>query len=104
MSSTADGVTGTDPHPSAQTVHLSGEYDLERVDELRRVLLAGTSAEIVLADMADVSFIDSSAIGALVGVQHVLHLEDRRLELANVGEAPRKVFEIAGLVEHFGIR
>lgn len=103
MSSTRDQLTPMGRGSSVETVRLSGEYDLERADELRRVLVSDTSAQIVRADMSEVSFVDSSAIGALVGVQHVLELEGRRLELTNVGLPPRRVFEIAGLLEHFGI-
>ena len=103
MSSTTDGVTGTDPRPPVETVNLMGEYDLERSDELRRALLGATTAEVVRGDMSGVTFVDSSAMGTLVAVQHYLQLEGRRLELVNVGSAPRKVFEIAGLIEHFAI-
>jgi anti-sigma B factor antagonist len=46
----------------------------------------------VLLDMSAVEFIDSSGLGALVGVMKTL--DGRKLELANVGEAVLKVFQL----------
>jgi anti-sigma B factor antagonist len=53
--------------------------------------------------MAQVSFIDSSGLGVLVGALKRARQHDGAVVVRNLSGAPHKVFEITGLLEIFGV-
>ncbi|CUH33844.1 Putative anti-sigma factor antagonist [Jannaschia seosinensis] len=57
-----------------------------------RTLVAGFDGRVII-DMAQVEFLDSSGLGALVAVMKMLG-GNRRLELARCGEVVRKVLTL----------
>ena len=75
----------------------SGQLDLAVNDELREVLapLSG----VVTVDLGAVTFIDSSAIGVLVGAHTRLTDGGGNLRLRNPQDLPRRVLEIVGLAD-----
>jgi anti-anti-sigma factor len=75
----------------------SGQLDLSVNDALRAVL-SGLDG-IVTVDLRDVTFIDSSTIGVLVGAQTRLTDAGGSLRLRNPQELPRRVLEIVGLAD-----
>jgi len=91
---------------SVPTVTVVGEIDVTTAPELRSALLGlATAAEpTVIVDLRSVTFLDSTALGVLVGT----HKQCRELggELRLVVSEPRilKIFEITGLTELFDIR
>jgi anti-anti-sigma factor len=76
-------------------VYLAGEFDLANRDELRRCLAALRGR--VVADLADVSFLDSSTIGVLIGTQNRLSAAGGELRLRNPQALPRRALETVGL-------
>jgi anti-sigma B factor antagonist len=92
--------------PRRPRLHVHGEIDLASApvlrEELQHVIDAG-ALDVVL-DLQDVSFVDSSGLGVLVGAH-------KRLREANYGsitieraqDSVRKVFEITGLGTVFGL-
>jgi anti-sigma B factor antagonist len=82
-----------------------GEIDILTSPRLHEALSALISEEpkTVLVDLANVTFIDSSGLTALV-VAH-RHLEDAggELRLVSVPDSVGKLFEIAGLDQRFRI-
>ncbi len=86
----------------AVVVRVGGELDLATAPRLKRalaeVLGAGTSQ--VVLDMTAVTFIDSTALGVLVGVQRNLPA-DARLAIAGSGSDVVNVFELTGLDSTF---
>lgn len=84
----------------------SGEIDLASSPELRRELqgLLDDGARHLVLDLADVTFIDSSGLGVLVGaLKRVNELEGATFELRSLHGPVRKVFEITGLDEIFSV-
>jgi anti-sigma B factor antagonist len=75
----------------------SGQLDLSVNDALRAVL-SGLDG-IVTVDLRDVTFIDSSTIGVLVGAQTRLADAGGSLRLRNPQDLPRRVLEIVGLAD-----
>jgi anti-sigma B factor antagonist len=78
-------------------VPVTGELDLLRSDELEPMLLAraaATTSETLVLDCSELTFIDSSGLGMLVAVHDQT---GKQLQLRNVSEACRRVFEVAGL-------
>ena len=84
----------------------SGEIDVATSPELRRELhqLADRQGSIVV-DLRDVTFIDSSGLGVLVGTLKRLRERDpdATLVLEGLQDPVRKVFDITGLSDLFTI-
>ena len=78
------GIT-TSPTPERYTVHVAGEVDISNADALRTAIdlaLEQPPAEVEL-DFSQVSYIDSTGIGVLVGAAHHArdhHWHERRLD------------------------
>jgi anti-anti-sigma factor len=86
-------------------VRLGGEIDLAVADELATVVLGCLDrADHVELDFADVTFIDSSGLGALVRVRNEATRQGKTLSLVDVGRATQRLLEITGLQEAFDIR
>jgi len=87
---------------------VGGEIDVATSPELRRELhqLADRQPAHLVLDLRDVTFIDSSGLGVLVGALKRLREEGRGdvLVLEGLQEPVRKVFDITGLTELFVIR
>lgn len=88
-------------HADTLTVALHGEIDILTVDQVRRALgdaVAEGPAQVVV-DLADLSFIDSTGLGALIfGFQRA---RDRGigLRLSHPSSAVRQVLVLSGLLE-----
>jgi anti-sigma B factor antagonist len=80
---------------SGPVVKATGELDLAAKDGLREALMP--LAGVVTVDLADVTFVDSSTIGVLVGAHKRLDRDGGSLRLRNPQEMPRRALEIVGL-------
>jgi len=78
-------------------VAVAGQLDLAVKDELRAVLSPLTG--VVTVDLTDVTFLDSSNIGVLVGVHKRLSSAGGALRLRNPQDTPRLALETVGLQE-----
>lgn len=91
-------------HPEAPHVlMLSGELDLAAVDrflEPARAALrdAGTELEI---DFADVTFIDSTGLGALVRLREEATGAGKSVRISHPGRQVVRILELTGLSEVF---
>ena len=74
--------------------HLSGEIDLANAAELFAAVRAVTNGTGIV-DLSDVTFVDSSALKQLV----LLHKDVQLRIVATPGTRPRRVLELAGLVQ-----
>ena len=76
----------------------SGELDVQSVPELKECLAEAVDAgtKRVVVDLADVSFIDSLSLSALVGARRRLG-EDGRLAVVAVHEYVRLILQATGL-------
>ncbi|HET6712929.1 MAG TPA: STAS domain-containing protein [Actinomycetota bacterium] len=81
-------------------VRVEGEIDLANASELAEMLEpAGTSGGPVTVDLADVTFIDSSGLHALLEfAAHSLN-GNGPLTIANPSRTVRRVMEIVGMTE-----
>lgn len=85
-------------------VAIGGDVDLISAPALKRTLyelLAGGHRQLVL-DFSGVGFMDSTALGVLVGVQRRLGPEDR-LAIAGAGAEVIRMFELSGVAVTFQI-
>lgn len=81
-------------------VHVSGELDLANVDEFKRHLEGCHNGEQLVVNVTELSFIDSTGLGALVQARN-----ERGPDLFTVipGPATERVVDITGLREFFGL-
>jgi anti-anti-sigma factor len=84
------------------TVALAGELDLSGADSLRRLLLDALGRDdctAVVADLADVTFLDSAGLGALVGAYRETETTGHRFTVTNPMRGVRRILEIAGVLD-----
>src|SRR5918995_39611 len=83
-----------------------GELDLytcpEFENELMRVISNG--AEHVVVDLTQTTFIDSTALGVLLGALESLRARDGRLSVVSADDNILRVFEVTGLHPIFEIQ
>src|SRR3954454_19609622 len=97
-------VIGVEARDGATVVHLGGELDLYNAPMLRAALLAAANAEPsrLVIDLAEVEFIDSTALGALVEARGKLAPRSPLLLAAPQPEA-RRALQISGLDRHLAV-
>jgi anti-sigma B factor antagonist len=88
------------------TVQPTGDLDLATSDDLRaRLAEAATlSSYLVVVDLAQVDFLDSTAVGVVVGAHKHLEATGRHLVLCHVGPVPARVLQITGLLDLLDVR
>ena len=87
-------------------VALRGEIDLSTSPLLRATLtsLIDAGAHDVTVDLSEVSFVDSTGLGVLVGALQLLQARGGdALFIRGVGPAVRRVFELTGLDAVFSV-
>jgi anti-sigma B factor antagonist len=92
--------------PDRPSVVVGGELDLATAPALRDRLLAviDAGATGITLDMRDVSFVDSSGLGVLVGAHKRLReATGGSLTIVGPQDAVRKVLDITGLSPLFGL-
>src|SRR3954468_14754456 len=82
-----------------------GEIDLFTAPELKQVLAESIEAGRVriIVDLTETTFLDSTALGVLIGAVKRLRSRDGALAIVNVDENISKTFEITGLDQIFTI-
>jgi anti-sigma B factor antagonist len=85
-------------------VSVEGELDLSTAPKLKWMLLDSLESEgaQVVADLSLVSFMDSTALGVLVGAQRKL-AADTRLAIVCTSEKVLQIFEFSGIDSAFAI-
>ena len=78
-----------DPIEAGHLIVVSGELDIAATPELSTVLLfaAGSPGSLVVLDLADVEFIDSTALGTLLKAGGEIESSGKRLRIV-CGAAP----------------
>lgn len=85
--------------PQKLTAFLSGEIDHHHAKELREAIDFAVREQyppVVVLDFRDVSFMDSSGIGLIMGRSRLLEEYGGTLEIHNPSQPIRKVLRISG--------
>jgi anti-sigma B factor antagonist len=100
----AFGVIQTQPDESTSVVALEGELDLERAPALKWALVDSIDAGFnqLVVDLTQVSFMDSTALSVLVGVNKSLDV-GARMAIVCVNANVLKIFELSGMDRAFAI-
>ena len=98
-------LTEDTPAGGAHVVAVAGEVDIFTAPELKRAIGAaidGGAKEIVV-DLTETRFLDSTALGVLIGAVKRLRPLEGRLVIVNTEPSTSKTFEITGLDQIFTI-
>ena len=91
--------------PNTEIIQLSGIFDSTRTQELRERVNGGIDkgAKIVLVDLKEVTFMDSSGLGALVTALKAVRSAGGKLCVCSVNEQVRILFELTSMDRVFEI-
>jgi anti-sigma B factor antagonist len=87
-------------------IAVDGEVDLYNVGELKKSifdLIDEEDVESLIIDMSDISYMDSSGIGALVAGKKKMKVNDGKFALMNIGEDVLNILKLATLDKFFTI-
>jgi anti-sigma B factor antagonist len=86
-------------------LQLGGEVDLYTAPEFKQrlVKIIEGDAKTVLVEVGDVTFLDSTALGVLVGARKKLIARGGSLAIVCPGDELARVFEVSGLDSVFAI-
>jgi anti-sigma B factor antagonist len=92
-----------DPIDAGHLIAISGELDLAATPELSTVMLmaARSPGTLVVLDLAEVEFIDSSALGTLLKVGGEVESAGKRLRVVCAGGPVRRLLEMTNLTNRF---
>lgn len=95
---------GVERRDGAIVVSLAGELDLYNAEDVRAALLECCAEEpsVLVVDLAEVTFIDSTALGVLIEARSRL-AEREGFRLAAPGLETQRALEVSGLDQHFSI-
>ncbi len=87
------------------TVSVVGEIDIATAPTLREILEStiDRGVEVVVVDLLGVTFIDSTALGVLIGALKRCNEAGGSMRIAVSDQRVLKVFEITGLTDLFSI-
>ena len=97
-------VEAVDRHNGSVIVHLAGELDLYNAPTVRETLLtlAAEQPDRLVVDLAEVEFIDSTALGVLVEARGKLARRGAFL-LAAPGLETHRALQVSGLDQHLSV-
>ncbi|TFI50765.1 anti-sigma factor antagonist [Mastigocladus laminosus UU774] len=84
---------------SVKVIQVNGILDATKSQEFRDKITTGleSGAKTVLVDFKDVTFMDSSGLGALVLAFKALQAVDIKLVICSINEQIRILFELTGM-------
>lgn len=94
-----------DAQHSEAVLQLGGEVDALAAESVLQAgvsLLDSTDSDVVV-DLGAVTFIDSTGLGALVGVRNHALESGRAVRVAGAGSGVERIFRITGLDEPFNL-
>jgi anti-sigma B factor antagonist len=94
-----------DSWPGISVVDVAGDVDVHSAPELRNTLstLVDSDTRQVTLDLSNVTFLDSMALGVILGTKKRLAATGRELELVVANPEIRRIFEITMLDRIFAL-
>ena len=91
--------------PDGPLVKVVGEVDLASAEQVRETgraaVDAARSGGQIAVDLREVTFLDSTGVGALVDIANAAAAEEVRVVLRSAPERVRRILEITGLLDRF---
>ena len=84
-------------------LELRGELDISTVPELERHLaeVERENPRRVLIDLSELGFMDSTGLGLIIRAADAAERHGRQLRLRRASRQVRRLFEVAGIADHF---
>jgi len=92
----------TNGDPRAEWVRVGGELDIARAPQLERTLDA-CQARLVVVDLRELTFIDSSGLHAIINAGIRARRSGRRLVLVRVPSDVERILTLTGISDHVEI-
>ena len=83
-------------------ISLNAELDHHLADEMREVIdeiIDERGVNRVIIDFSKVGFMDSAGIGLLIGRYKFANMLGARLEISNLTQSVRRIFEMSGILK-----
>ena len=84
--------------PGVRLMKLAGPFTLATLFDFQNEVRDG-SAPVTIIDLSGVPYMDSAALGSILGFHASCHREGRRYGLVGVSERLRTLFRVAGVDE-----
>ena len=95
----------TEQHGGTLRVRLSGEFDVSSVERFKAAVeAANAGAPSIEIDLCDVPFMDSAALGALLGFTERAREAGREVTLVRPSPPVARLLELTGLDSRFAVR
>jgi len=88
---------------SITVIAIQGMLDASSARQLKNYSSAAPSSDTIIIDLSEVDFLDSSGLGALVGMARKQNEAGGNVTLACMNDKVRKVFEITQVYRLFNI-
>lgn len=90
---------------TVQVVEPKGILDSSKAEEFRKTIdgVLAEGAKILLLDLKEITFIDSSGLGTLVVILKQMRAADRRLYICSINEQVRMLFELTSMDRVFEV-
>ena len=89
-----------EPEGDQVLIRVKGELDMAAAPELTGAIVGSQGGSRITLDLSGVTFLDSSAIGALVASGREVTDSGRRLEIGPRSDIVTRVLEITGLADN----
>lgn len=91
--------------PNVKVIELSGRLDVTSAAQFRRQVndVLGSKPKFLLVDLKEVSFMDSSGLGALVSALKTLRSIEGDLAICSLSEQVQMLFELTSMSKIFAI-
>lgn len=93
-------VKETELCPDCRVIELAGELDLAVVDAFAEALERAKNHRVVLVDLSDCEFVDSTGLAAFVHAHNDRRGEEREFAPFAASDQVRRVLAVTGLVEN----
>ena len=90
---------------TVEVIQPSGLFDGAKAKQLRRHVsdIMTTGVDVVLIDLQDITFIDSSGLGGLISAQRIVQTANSQLFLCSVNNQAKMLFELTKMNQIFKI-
>ncbi|HXA54063.1 MAG TPA: STAS domain-containing protein [Solirubrobacteraceae bacterium] len=97
-------IRASEPDARTSVVTVAGELDLSTAPRLKRMLLDAlqTGHSRLVVDLSGATFMDSTALGVLVGVRRALEVGEQLTIVCPRGDV-LQIFELTGMRDAFAI-
>lgn len=91
--------------PNVKVIEPSGILDSTKAADFRKQVedALETGADMLLIDLKDITFVDSSGLGALVVALKAVKARDRQMYICSINEQLRMLFELTSMDRVFNL-